>query len=138
MEIYEPLPFILKCSMKEGIQPAIRSQLQFLWRGAHAVTSSVSLAQSLGRKFIELGIKSGLHIPEQVKNRLCSYCSAILLPSITSTVRVQSRGKKSKIHKKKNLIPRWGDINIDCGAENSTVFDPKVRRKVKNQVVSYT
>ena len=138
MEIYEPLPFILKCSLKEGIQPAIRSQLQFLWRGAHAVTSSASLAQSLGRKFMELGIKSGLYIPDQVKNRLCSYCSAILLPSITSTTRVQSRGKNSKIHKKKNLIPRWGDINIDSSTDNPTVFDPKIRRKVKNQVVSFT
>ena len=138
MEIYEPLPFVLKCSLKEGIQPAVRSQLQFLWRGAHAVTSSVSLAQSLGRKFMELGIKSGLHIPDQVKNRLCSYCSAILLPSISSTTRVQSRGKNSKIQNKKNLIPRWGDINIDSTTDNPTVFDPKIRRKVKNQVVSFT
>lgn len=134
MELYEPLPLNLRSSFKEGITPAIRQQLEFLWRGAHATSSSSSLAHSLARKFIELGIKSGLHIPEQVRNRLCCWCSAVLLPTITSTVRIQSRGKESKVHKKKNLIPR-GDTNAD--PDSSVVFDTKTRRKLKNQVVSY-
>ena len=135
MELYEPLPLNLRSSFKEGITPAIRQQLEFLWRGAHATSSSTSLSHSLARKFIELGIKSGLQIPEQVKNRLCNYCSAVLLPTITSTIRVQSRGKDSRIHKLKNLIPR---VDTNSDPECSVVFDAKVRRKLKNQVVSDT
>jgi RNase P subunit RPR2 len=134
MEIYEPLPVNLKCSFKDGIQPAVRQQLEYLWRGAHMVSSSSSLAHSLGIKFIELAMKSGLQIPEQVRNRFCSHCSGILLPTITSTVRVQSRGKQSKIHKKKKLIPR-GDNNGNDETDDIDIMDSKIRRKLKNQVV---
>ena len=135
MELYEPLPLNLRSSQKEGITPSIRAQLEFLWRGAHAVSSSTSLAQSLGRKFIDLGIKSGLTIPEQVRNRLCTWCSAILLPTITATIRVQKRGKGSKIHGKKNLVPR-GDTNGSGDPDCSFVAtDSTTRRKLKNQVV---
>ena len=136
MEIYEPLPVNLKCSFKDGIQPAVRQQLEYLWRGAHVVSSSSSLAHSLGIKFIELAMKSGLQIPEQVRNRFCSHCSGILLPTITSTVRVQSRGKQSKIHKKKKLIPR-GDNNGNDETDDIDIVDNKIRRKLKNQVVSF-
>lgn len=136
MEIYEPLPVNLKCSFKDGIQPAVRQQLEYLWRGAHVVSSSSSLAHSLGIKFIELAMKSGLQIPEQVRNRFCSHCSGILLPTITSTVRVQSRGKQSKIHKKKKLIPR-GDNNGNDETDDIDTVDNKIRRKLKNQVVSF-
>ena len=132
MELYEALPINLRSSYKEGISPIVRSQLEFLWRGAHAVSSSTALAHSLARKFMELSIKSGLHIPEQVRNRLCSWCSAVLLPTITSSVRIQSLGNESKVHKKKNLIPR-GETNGD--PDSSVVFDKKTRRKLKNQVV---
>lgn len=84
---------------------------------------------------MELGNKYGLVFPEQVKNRICTNCSAILLPSITSKVRIQSRGKNSKIHKKKHLIPR-GDISSgDPDLESSVVVDIKIRRKLKNQIV---
>jgi RNase P subunit RPR2 len=134
MELYEPLPLSLRSCYKEGILPATRQQLEFLWRAAHAITSSTSLTHCLARKFIDLGNKFGLHFPEQVKNRLCSYCSAVLLPSITSMVRVQSRGKESKIHRKKHLIPR-GDSNGD--PDVSVVVDGKTRRKLKNQVVRF-
>ena len=136
MEIYEPLPVNLKCSFKDGIQPAVRQQLEYLWRGAHVVSSSSSLAHSLGIKFIELAMKSGLQIPEQIRNRFCSHCSGILLPTITSTVRVQSRGKQSKIHKKKKLIPR-GDNNGNDETDDIDIVDNKIRRKLKNQVVSF-
>jgi RNase P subunit RPR2 len=134
MEIYEPLPVNLKCSFKDGIQPAVRQQLEYLWRGAHIVSSSSSLAHSLCIKFIDLAMKSGLQIPEQVRNRFCSHCSGILLPTITSKVRVQSRGKQSKIHKKKKLIPR-GDNNVNDETDDIDIVDSKIRRKLKNQVV---
>ena len=114
----------------------MRQQLEYLWRGAHVVSPSSSLAHSLGIKFIELAMKSGLQIPEQVRNRFCSHCSGILLPTITSTVRVQSRGKQSKIHKKKKLIPR-GDNNGNDETDDIDIVDNKIRRKLKNQVVSF-
>ena len=132
MELFESLPLNLRSCYKEGISPIVRSQLDFLWRGAHAAVSSSALAHSLARKFMELGMKSGLHIPELVRNRLCSWCSAVLLPTITSSVRVQPRGSGSKIHKKMNLIPR-GETNGD--PDSTVTFDTKTRRKLKNQVV---
>lgn len=49
MELYEPLPVNLKSTYKEGIVPAVRQQLEFLWRAVHAVTLSQSLAHSLGK-----------------------------------------------------------------------------------------
>jgi hypothetical protein len=49
MELYEPLPVTLKSTYKEGIVPAVRQQLEFLWRAVHAVTLSQSLAHSLGK-----------------------------------------------------------------------------------------
>ena len=132
MELYEALPLNLRSCYKDGISPIVRSQLEFLWRGAHATTSSSALAHSLARKFMELGMKSGLQIPELVRNRLCSWCSAVLLPTITSSVRVQPRSSESKVHRKKNLIPR-GETNGD--PDSSFVFDTKTRRRLKNQVV---
>lgn len=135
MEIFEPLPLNLKCSFKDGIQPAVRQQLEYLWRGAHMISSSSStLAHSFGIKFIDLAIKSGLQIPEQVKTRFCSHCSGILLPTITSTVKIQARGKQSQIHKKKKFIPR-GDNNGNDETDDIDIVDTKIRRKLKNQVV---
>ena len=126
---------VLKSSYKDGIQPSVKHHLKYLWRGAHAVSSSTFLANSLARKFIDLAIKYGLKIPEQVTNRLCTWCSAILLPTITSTVKVQSRGKRSKVHRKK-YFAQHGDSTQEDVSENVIHIGSKFRRKLKNQVVS--
>lgn len=135
MDVYEPLPIVLKSTLKDGIQPSVKHHLKYLWRAAHAVSSSTFLANSLSRKFIDLAIKSGLKIPEQVTNRLCTWCSAILLPTISSTVKVQSRGRRSKLHRKK-YFAQHGDSNQIDTSEHPTHTDSKTRRKLKNQVVS--
>ena len=135
MDVFEPLPIVLKSSYKDGIQPSVKHQLKYLWRGAHAVSSSTFLANSLSRKFIDFAIKNGLKIPEQVTNRLCTWCSAILLPTITSTVKVQSRGKRSKVHRKKYFAQHGDSTHVDA-SENVINIDSKFRRKLKNQVVS--
>ena len=129
MEIYEPLPANLKSNYKESLGSAVREQLEYLWKAAHAVSSSKDLAHSLARRFVEVGDKHGLHYPEEVRRRLCNYCSNILLPSITASIRIRPRGRQSK---RKVLL------NNNVSDRNNVDKDGKRSpRKLKNQVVTH-
>ena len=132
MEIYEPLPTNLKFNFKEAVGPAVREQLDYLWKAAHAITSK-DLAHSLARRFVEVGDKHGLHYPEEVKRRLCSWCSNILIPSVTATIRIRPRGRQSK----RKVIVKTRKTDHDGNAMISLGNSTKQcrHRKMKNQVV---
>ena len=127
MEVFEPISRNLRSHKKEPIPPVIRNQLNYLWKAAHAVITSPNLSVYLSRKFVQLGNKYGLNFPDFVKDKLCNYCTSLVLPSITTRIRIRHRGKNSKC---KVAVP-----SVTCHNDASILSSSSKYQAVINQVV---
>jgi RNase P subunit RPR2 len=134
MEVFEHLPHGLRHNLKEAINQTTKQHLVFLWKAAHAVSSSPCLSHSLSRRLVELSVKHSIHLPESVNDRLCSSCSAVLLPSITARIRVRPRSRRSK-----RKINASNSLTNEAGGSGSSSSSGKLQigpGNVKNQLVS--
>jgi len=142
MEVYEPLPPSLESSRKDALGPSTRAHLEYLWKAAHAVSSSGALAHHLARRFVETADKCGLHYPAEVTRRLCGWCSNILLPSVTCTVRIRPRGRHAtRKVQAATAIPgssasKGNKSKGNSGAPAASVPAHQRFRKLKNTVVT--
>ena len=138
--MYEPLPPSLESSRKDAMGPSTRAHLEYLWKAAHAVSSSSALAHHLARRFVETADKHGLHYPAEVTRRLCGWCSNILLPSVTCTVRIRPRGRHAtRKVQTPAAVDKSKSRSSGSGSGMATANIPANQRfcKLKNTVVSH-
>ena len=108
-------------------------QLQYLWRGSVLLAreggAALALSHSLCLQFVQLAGKHSVALPAQVKERICSVCSAVQLPSLTCTVRVRPRSLRSRVNRKQ-------DAALPMNSNNNFAADAQ-KRRLKNEVVRH-
>ncbi len=118
------LPLLYTGKSEIGTSTALHQQLQFLWRSAHeSVGSSLSLAAS--KQFQSLVDKHNIDLPEYIRLKLCPWCCAIQIPSITQQTRVRSRGRGSGVNRNLRSV-----CKIGVGSDRQSIV------KVKNGVIN--
>ena len=106
-----------------GKGTALYEQLQFLWRSAYeGAGSSLSLVAS--RQFQGLVDTHGIDLPEYIRLKLCTWCCAIQIPSVTQQTRIRSRRRGSSVNRNLRSVCRIG-----MGFDGSSIV------KVKNGVM---
>ena len=107
MELFEQLPQLSSLTLKE-IPAHITHQLGYLWKAAHlTVINSRSLSHNFCIEFATLVKKHDIVLPDDIKYKLCSYCHALLLPTLTSRSRIaRSKSKPASETQYKNYVVR--------------------------------
>lgn len=101
MEIFEHLPKYLKSLYNNDVPKSIQERLKYQWKAAHEVISTnVSISMGLSRNFSELVLQYGVDLPKSIRERLCTSCNVLLIPTLTCHVRLRKRSARSKINKK--------------------------------------
>ena len=81
---------------------AIAKRMDFLWRSAHAIAKAdAATAHAQVKLMCDLGLGSGLVIPEEVVKLVCPSCCALSVPGWSCRVRVHHRAKASKAAKRR-------------------------------------
>jgi RNase P subunit RPR2 len=96
MDVFDALP-VLVSTIYRDVPAVVVNRLHYLWETAHlTVISSPSLSLSLAREFMAIVNRHQIQLPDHVKNRLCSQCSSVQLPTINSRIQVISYGKRKR------------------------------------------
>jgi RNase P subunit RPR2 len=130
MEIFEPLPFNLRSKFRQDIAPTIRQRLEHLWKSAHTMRST-SLSHTLMRQFRAIVDEHGVDLPAYVSNKICQWCAALMIPSVTCRIRVKRLERKSRAQKKLLALNASGGV----GKERSETSNSA---RLKNCIVSIT
>jgi RNase P subunit RPR2 len=81
----------------KSLPGAVTQQMQYLWSSAEsmALAGQSSVSQNLLIQLVRLASKNNVALPGHIKEKMCSVCSAMLLPSLTCRMRVcgKKRGK---------------------------------------------
>ena len=118
------LPLSAFRSNNSELSATLRAQLQYLWKCSHETAgTSIPLSLAASKQFQSLIDKNCIDLPDYCKERICPWCCAVQIPSITSRVRVRSTGKGSSSNR---------NLRFVCGIENAT---DKASVKLKNGVV---
>jgi RNase P subunit RPR2 len=101
------LPFHLKTKNQQDAPSVVFDRLNFLWNSAIAAASASSLqtnslshmAHRLSQRFIEVAKNHKIEVPAIITERLCRSCSAFLIPSVSVSIRLRRRSRRSKANK---------------------------------------
>ena len=90
--------------MGKPLPNAVVRQLQYLWQTAATLAASspesIPVSHGLSLQFLSLVAKNDVVLPAAVRERLCTKCSLILLPTFTCTVRVRARTQRSSANRR--------------------------------------
>ena len=94
----------LRCSNKqESLSKHQILKFSYQWRVINFLgmkTHSFNLSHSLSKKFIQSSYDLGIELPNEITEKLCIRCSALLLPGISCSIRIK-KCNKHKQHKNK-------------------------------------
>lgn len=115
----------------KSVAPGVSQQLRYLWRSSFSLARSHesaarSLSHTLSLQLVQLASKHKIVLASQVKDRLCSGCSAVQVPSLTCKVRLRSRSLHSRVNRKQAGTPT---VSVSTTASQAP-------RKLKNEIVS--
>lgn len=115
----------LRTKLNKDVPTAVVDKLNFLWRAATAclerepvVVSSSS--HRLCQSFVETASQHNVDIPKTVSDRLCGYCSVLLVPAVTCQVRVRERTRLSRVNRAKK--DRLKNQVVSTSARNIVTF----------------
>ena len=82
----------------KALPGAVTQQMQYLWSSAEsmALAGQPSVSQNLLMQLVRMASKNNVALPGHIKEKMCSVCSAMLLPSLTCRMRVCSK-KRGKL-----------------------------------------
>ena len=82
----------------KALPGAVTQQMQYLWFSAEsmALAGQPSVSQNLLMQLVRMASKNNVALPGHIKEKMCSVCSAMLLPSLTCRLRVCSK-KRGKL-----------------------------------------
>ena len=126
--LYEEIPAILHSSFGKDLSPAVSLELQYLWKGMHqAALTSMELSHHMSRSFVDLVKEHGIdNLPEFVMSeRICQWCCAIQIPSVTCRSRIRKRSLKGGLNRYRK----------GCGENIEGELHPSA--KLKNVIVSH-
>jgi len=136
-ELFPPLKVPLRSQFGNMEVPgAVACKLAYQWSTVGAmVGSDFALAHSMARSFVETAVEHGALLPSSVSERLCGRCSAPLVPSVTSYLRVHRR--RSMRHNKAqpalpegHMRPR-SEVTVHCCVCGQVSRTAAVPRKAK-------
>ena len=106
------LPYPLRTKTNQEVPSAVQDRLAYLWRASSCALNSRIEGESvdpletisasshrLSKSFIEAARVHKVDLPLQVTERLCGYCSVMLIPSVTCQIRLRPRSRRSKVNK---------------------------------------
>lgn len=120
--------------MGKPLPNAVVRQLQYLWQTAATLAASspesIPVSHSLSLQFVTLAGKNDVVLPAAVKERLCSKCSVILLPTFTCTVRVRARSHRSSANRrpKTSVGKVKNQIVVHCNLCQNSMARPGAAR----------
>jgi RNase P subunit RPR2 len=53
----------------------------------------------LSKSFVDVAREHKVDLPMNVTEKLCGFCSVVLIPSLTCQVRLRSRSRRSKVNR---------------------------------------
>jgi RNase P subunit RPR2 len=130
--ISEQLPHQLKNNSRGDIPQAVVAQLNYLWNVCHEVAGSSSqLSHAASMQLKQLIREYDVALPTYITSKLCAWCSAVQIPSVTCSTRIRGRGKGSSVNRTlRSLHVGSGETPLQPGAT------PSAAVKVKNAAVS--
>eukprot|EP01111_Echinosteliopsis_oligospora_P013468 TRINITY_DN4836_c0_g1_i1.p1 TRINITY_DN4836_c0_g1~~TRINITY_DN4836_c0_g1_i1.p1 ORF type:complete len:185 (+),score=61.36 TRINITY_DN4836_c0_g1_i1:102-656(+) len=80
---------------KQDDQADAMTRMNYLYQASHLICLSPSLPSSIGRFYMNtmkrIATRSTLRLDKTIKRTMCKKCSSLLIPSISSSVRVVSK-----------------------------------------------
>jgi RNase P subunit RPR2 len=98
---YQPLP-ALRTKLNKDVPPTVVEHLNYLWKAATFVlpsSASIPAMHRLSKSFVDIVREHKVDLPTNVTEKLCGFCSVVLIPSLTCQVRLRSRSRRSKVNR---------------------------------------